>query len=90
MPNTESAKKRQRQNEVRRVYNRAIRSTIKTDVRKVRDAITAGNLESGQQQFRLTTKKLDKATAKGAIHANAAGRIKSRLSAALKRVKQKA
>jgi len=90
MPNTESAKKRQRQNEVRRVRNRAAKSALKTQIRKVRDAITSGNVEAGQTELRLAAARVDKAAAAGVIHRNVAGRVKSRLSAALKAVKQTA
>ena len=89
MPNTESAKKRMRQNEVRRLRNRAVKSAIKTQVRKLADAIEGGNLEQSQTEYRSMTKRVDKAAAKGVIHRNAAGRLKSRLSARLKKVKQK-
>ena len=89
MPTSNSAKKRYRQSEVRRVKNRAVRSTIKTQVKKVRDAVAAGNVESSETEFRAAAKKLDKAAAKGVIHANVAGRVKSRLSAAIKGVKKK-
>lgn len=89
MPHSASAKKRHRQSEDRRVKNRAVRSTIKTQVKKVRDAVAAGNIESSETEFRTAAKKLDKAAAKGVIHVNVAGRVKSRLSAAIKGAKQK-
>ena len=87
MPNSTSAKKRLRQNLVRRARNRAARSTIKSQVRKVREAIAQGDLEVGQTEFRLAAKRLDKAAATGIVHANLAARVKSRLSAALKQAK---
>ena len=89
MPNTDSAKKRQRQGEVRRLSNRAKKSSIKTEIRKVREAIAAGNLDVAQTEFRTATMKLDKAAAHRVIHPNVASRSKSRLSAALKAAKQK-
>ena len=89
MPNTVSSKKRHRQSEVRRIRNRAGRSVVKTQIRKVRDAVVAGNVEVGETEFRLVAKRLDQAAAKGLIHANVAGRTKSRLSAALKAIKAK-
>jgi small subunit ribosomal protein S20 len=89
MPNTESAKKRQRQGEVRRLSNRAKKSSIKTEIRKVREAIAAGNFDVAQTEFRTATMKLDKAAAHRVIHPNVASRTKSRLSAALKAAKQK-
>ena len=85
MPNTKSAKKRHRQSLVRRTRNRAAKSVIKTQVRKLREAIAGGEVETATAEFRLTTKKLDQTAARGIIHANVAARLKSRLSAALKR-----
>jgi small subunit ribosomal protein S20 len=89
MPNTKSAKKRLRQNDVRRGRNRAAKSAIKTQVRKVRDAIVAGDVATGETEVRLAAKRVDKAAAAGVVHANLAARVKSRLSAALKTAKQK-
>ncbi|HWB00534.1 MAG TPA: 30S ribosomal protein S20 [Pirellulales bacterium] len=88
MPNTKSAKKRLKQSLVRRTRNRATKSALKTHSRRVRDAIAEGNLEKATTEFRLATARTDKAAAHGVIHANAAARVKSRLSAALKAAKQ--
>jgi small subunit ribosomal protein S20 len=88
MPNTESAKKRHRQSLVRRARNRAAKSTIKSQIRKVRDLIVAGDPQAAETEFRLAAKKLDKAAAGGVVHVNLAARTKSRLSAALKAAKQ--
>ena len=88
MPNTKSAKKRLRTNELRRVRNRAARSNLKTLIKKVRGSLEAGNLTEAQDGFRAVTKKLDQTAARRIIHRNAAARVKSRLSAALKAAKQ--
>lgn len=88
MPNTASAKKRLRQSLVRRTRNRAAKSALKGVVRKVREAVAKGDLAAAEADFRLAAKKLDQAAAKNVIHANAAARVKSRLSAAIKRAKQ--
>lgn len=90
MPNTTSAKKRLRQNVVRRARNRSVRSSLKTVVRKVRETLAAGDLTEAEADFRQAVKKLDQAAAGRVIHRNAAARVKSRLSAALKGAKQKA
>jgi small subunit ribosomal protein S20 len=90
MPNTKSAKKRLRQSSERRTRNRATKSALKTQVRKVREAIKAGDTTLGDTELRVAAKKLDKAAAKGVIHANAAARVKSRLSSAVKAAKKKA
>ena len=87
MPNSESAKKRLRQNATRNARNRALKSDVRGQVRKVRSLIAAGNVEESETEFRVATKKLDKAAAKGVMHANAAARTKSRLSKAVKSIK---
>ncbi len=89
MPNSKSAKKRLRQDAVRRTRNRAVKSTIKTQVRKVREAITAGDVATAETELRLAAKRVDKAAAAGVVHANMAARVKSRLSAAVKTAKGK-
>ena len=89
MPNTKSAKKRLRQNRVRRARNRSTKSAVKTQIRKVREAITAGDVKTGEAEFRLAAKRLDKAAAAGVVHVNLAARVKSRLSSALKAAKGK-
>lgn len=67
--------------------NRSARSTVRTQVKKVLSAITAGDLEQSTEQLRLLQKKLDQAAAKNIIHRNAAARTKSRLSAKIKAAK---
>jgi small subunit ribosomal protein S20 len=89
MPKSASAKKRNRQSLVRRGRNRAAKSAIKSQVRKVRDAIAAGDVATGETEFRLAAKRVDKAAANGVVHSNLAARVKSRLSAALKAAKSK-
>ena len=85
MPNTTSATKRLRQNEKRRVRNRVVKQSLKTQLRKVREAVTAGDLDKATQEFKSVTKKLDQAAAKKVIHPNRASRTKSRLQHLLKK-----
>ena len=87
MPSTNSAKKRLRQNIKRRTSNRSVRSNVRSQVRKVRQAVDAGDVEACESEFRLAVKKLDQAAAGGIIHNNAAARTKSRLSKAIKAAK---
>jgi small subunit ribosomal protein S20 len=89
MPNSVSAKKRLRQSLSRRARNRAGRSAIRTQIRKVRAAIAAGDATACETEFRFAVKKLDQAASKNILHANSAARIKSRLSKAIKAVKDK-
>lgn len=77
---TKSAKKRHRQSLERRAQNRAVKSAIKTQVRKVRKAVAAGDVATAQTELQLAAKKLDRAGAKRVIHPNAAARTKSRLA----------
>jgi small subunit ribosomal protein S20 len=90
MPTTSSAKKRHRQSLERRAKNRAVKSAIKTQVRKVRAAVAAGDLTKADAEFRLAAKKLDRAGVKRVIHPNAAARTKSRLAHLMKGAKAKA
>ncbi len=87
MPNTPSAKKRLRQSLERRTRNRAVKSAVKTQLRKVTEANASGNKEQIQTEFRLAVKKLDQAASKGVLHRNAASRLKSRLNKRLKATK---
>lgn len=87
MPTTKSGKKRHRQSLERRAKNRATKSLIKTQVRKVRAAVAAGDLTTAEAELRLTSTKLDRAAGKRIIHGNAAARTKSRLQHLLKAAK---
>ena len=88
MPNTKTAKKRLRQNIVHRMRNRSIKKSIRTQCRKVREAVEAQDPDRAESEFRLAAKHLDRAGAKNIIHRNAAARMKSRLSAKIKSLKQ--
>lgn len=88
MPNTLSAKKRLRQNEVQRLKNRSIKTAMRSQIRKVREAITAGNVEQAEQEFRLAAKRLDRAGARNILHRNTVARTKSRLQRLIKKTKQ--
>ena len=90
MPTTSSAKKRHRQSLERRAKNRATKSALKTQTKKVREAATSGDAAKAETEFRLVAKKLDRAGTKGVIHRNAASRTKSRLAHLLKVSKQRA
>ncbi len=90
MPKSESslsAKKRARQNLKNRAVNRATKSLLKTQVRKVVAAAAGTDKAASDAEFKIAVQKLDRAAAKGVIHKNAAARKKSRLSAMLKKAK---
>ncbi len=88
MANTKSAIKAARQNERRRRRNRAVRSAMRTDIRKARVALGDGDVEQAQEAIRQAVIALDKAAQKGIIHPNKASRGKSRLMKQLNRSAQ--
>ena len=77
MPNNASAQKRQRQEQKRRLRNRMVKSVVKTNVTKARQALASG-VES-EAAVRAAVSELDRAAKKGVIHRNNAARRKSRL-----------
>ncbi len=81
MANIESQKKRNRQNEKRRMRNKSVKSDLNTAIKKVEAAAAAG--EPTEVLFQAAQKKIDVAAAKGVIHANAAARKKSRLATSI-------
>ncbi len=87
MPNTTSAKKRLRQNIVRRDQNRAAKSALRTQLRKVREAIASGDTAKAAH-LEQELKDLDQAGSRRIIHPNKASRLKSRLQHAIRKVKQ--
>jgi small subunit ribosomal protein S20 len=80
MPHTRSAKKRLRQNEKRRLRNRAAKKQIKLQVRAFLEAVQAGDAAKTQAEYNSVAKRLDKAAAKRVIHPNTAARKKSKLA----------
>jgi len=80
MPIIESAKKRMRQNVRRRTHNRMRRSTLRTSIRSLQEAIDAGDTANVQTQWLETQGLIDKTARLGIIHPNAAARTKSRLA----------
>ena len=78
MANIKSQIKRNKQNEKRHERNKAVKTGLKTAVRKFREAAEAGDKETEAQAARRTPrKKLDKAASKGVIHKNQAANRKS-------------
>lgn len=80
MPNLSDAKKRVKQNERNRVRNRARKNALKTETRKLTDAVAAGNLDEAKSTLVTVTKTIDQVAAKGTLHKNTAARKKSRLA----------
>jgi len=80
MANIKSQIKRITTNEKARQRNQAIRSSVKTAIRKVREAAEAGDKAKAVELQRDAAQKLDKAVSKGVIHANQAANKKSALA----------
>ncbi|MFC0622668.1 30S ribosomal protein S20 [Kribbella deserti] len=79
MANIKSQIKRNRQNEAARLRNKAVKSTVKTAVRRFREAAETGDAAKAQELARAAGRLLDKAASKGVIHANQAANRKSSL-----------
>jgi len=80
MANIKGQLKRIRQDEKRRLRNKAVRSELKTRVKR---ALAMAVSEEGEAHLRLAIRRLDKAAQKGIIHPNQAARRKSRLMRAV-------
>ena len=89
MPNTKSAKKRHKQSELRRLRRRSAKSSLKTQIKKVREVAAAKDVDKLDVEARAVAAKLDRAAARGLIHRNAAARTKSRLQKLVKAAKVK-
>ena len=83
MANIISAQNRILVAETKAARNKAIRSKVKTYVKKVEAAITAGDKAAAQAALIAATSEIDKATSKGVYHKNTASRKVSRLSKAV-------
>lgn len=80
MANLKSSKKRIRSNEKKRVRNLVVRSTIKTEVKKVEEAIAQGKADVAKSLLSEVASVLDSASAKGIIMKNTGSRKKARLA----------
>ena len=80
MANIKSQIKRIKTNERRRVRNKSVKSSVKTAIRKFREAAESGEKDKAIELLRDASKKLDKAASKGVIHANQAANKKSAMA----------
>lgn len=77
MANIKSQIKRIKTNEKARQRNKAVTSSLKTAVRKFREAAQSGDAALAQEYARVASRQLDKAASKGVIHRNQAANRKS-------------
>ena len=80
MANIKSQIKRNKQNEKARQRNKAVKSELKSSVRKFREAADAGEVEAATVAMRAAAVKLDKAASKGVIHKTQAANRKSAIA----------
>jgi small subunit ribosomal protein S20 len=85
-----SAQKRHRQSVKRQDRNQAIRSRVRTFVKRVRESIDAKNADEATTRLRSATRAIDKAVTKGVLHRNTAARKISRLTRAVRALSQQA
>ncbi|MBI4853154.1 MAG: 30S ribosomal protein S20 [Acidobacteria bacterium] len=90
MPNHKSAEKRDRQIKRRTVINRRNRSEMRTELKKLRSAISSGKKEDAVQILPTIVSIIDRAVKKGIIHDNTGSRYKSRLTIRVNNMKAKA
>ena len=82
MANIKSQIKRIKTNEKARLRNKDVKSSLKTAVRKFREAAASGDAEATATALRHASRQLDKAASKGVIHRNQAANRKSALGSA--------
>ncbi|WOO36651.1 30S ribosomal protein S20 [Anaerocolumna sp. AGMB13020] len=83
MANIKSAKKRILVNETKALRNKAIKSKVKTTIKKVDAAVAAGDKDLAKTSLLVAISEINKATSKGVYHKNTASRKVSRLSKAV-------
>ncbi len=86
MANTPSAKKAARKIERRTEVNRSRRSRVRTYLRKLEDALTAGDKASADAAFKAAEPEIMRAVTKGVLHKNTASRKVSRLAARVRKL----
>ena len=83
MANIKSQKKRILQNAAAQERNKAVRSSLKTAIRRFRDAVASNDSDRAAAALRDASRLLDKAASKGVIHKNQAANRKSAMASAL-------
>ena len=86
MANSAQARKRGRQNEMRRLRNQSARSRLRTSVKNVLRAIRSGDRDAATAAYRAAVPVIDRAAGRGLIHKNKAARHKRRLNARVRAI----
>ena len=82
MANIKSKVKRNKTNELARLRNQSVKSSLRTAIRSFREAAESGHKDKAAELLASTSRKLDKAASKGVIHRNQAANKKSALARA--------
>lgn len=86
MANIKQQKKRVLTNEKARQRNKAVRSAVRTEIRKFREAVETGDKGKAEEQLRIASRSLDKSVSKGVFHRNNAANKKSNMASALNKM----
>ena len=86
MPNIKSQIKRTKTNNQAHERNKAVKSSLRTASRRVREALAAGEVDRARELARDAGRKLDKAVSRGVIHKNQAANKKSALTLAFNKL----
>ena len=86
MPNIKSAKKRVLVTETKTMQNKAMKSALKTDIKKFDAAVAEGNRSEADVAYKVAVKAVDKAAAKGLLHKNNAANKKSSMTIKLNKL----
>ena len=86
MPNIKSAKKRVLVNKAKALQNRAVRSALRTDIKKFEAAVAEGNRSEPEGAYKVAVKAVDKAVGHGILHKNNAAHKKSGMTLKLNKL----
>lgn len=86
MANIKSKQKRILTNEKSRQRNKSVRSAVRTEIRKFREAVAAGDKAAAEKQLRVASRALDKSVSKGVFHRNNAANKKSGMATAFNKM----
>ncbi|MDK8762673.1 30S ribosomal protein S20 [Corynebacterium minutissimum] len=86
MANIKSKQKRVLTNEKSRQRNKSVRSAVRTEIRKFREAVESGDKAAAEKQLRVASRALDKSVSKGVFHRNNAANKKSGMATAFNKM----
>lgn len=86
LPNIKSAKKRVLVNKAKALQNRAVRSALRTDIKKFEAAVAEGNRSEAEGAYKVAVKAVDKAVGHGILHKNNAAHKKSGMTLKLNKL----